>query len=162
MRRAGGGTIINISSGAGFTAEPFAGFYTASKFAIEGYSEALYHEALPFRVRVSIVEPGWFRTPILRHAREVAHPLPEYDSWRERMKTLAGRFCDEGADPIHIAKCVDRILRSRSPRLRYRVGTDVTMSFWLRRFLPESIYQSMMRGYYKLYWRGEERRDSGC
>lgn len=150
MRAAGGGRIVNISSGAGFTAEPFAGFYTASKFAIEGYSEALYHEVLPFRVRVSIVEPGWFRTPILSHAKEVAHPLAEYDRWRRSMKTLAARYCEEGADPIRVAKCVDRILRSRSPRLRYRVGKDVTMSFWLRRFLPESLFLGMIRDYYKL------------
>ena len=51
MRRQGSGQIINISSGAGLTPLPFAGFYSASKFALEGYTEALRHEVKPFHVK---------------------------------------------------------------------------------------------------------------
>ena len=63
-----GGRLVNISSGAGFTAEPFAGWYTVSKFAVEGFSETLWHELRPFGVRVSLVQPGWCRTNIVRDA----------------------------------------------------------------------------------------------
>ena len=76
------GRIVNIGSGAGFTAEPFAGWYTVSKFAIEGFSETLWHELRPFGVRVSLVQPGWCRTNIVRDALRAAQPIAEYDPWR--------------------------------------------------------------------------------
>jgi len=64
MRAAGAGKIINISSLAGNTAIPFSAFYSATKFAVEGYSESLWHEVRPFGISVSLVEPGFVNTPI--------------------------------------------------------------------------------------------------
>lgn len=57
MRQAGKGLIITISSIGGVIAVPFQGFYSASKFAVEGYSEALLHEVRPFGIRICLVEP---------------------------------------------------------------------------------------------------------
>jgi short-subunit dehydrogenase len=62
MRQRRSGTIINISSTAGIEAKPSRSMYSASKFALEAFSEALYHEMKPFGVRVLLVEPGAFRT----------------------------------------------------------------------------------------------------
>ena len=62
MRRQGSGQIINISSGLGLVALPFIGFYSSSKFALEGYTEALRHEVKPFKIKVSLVEPGFVHT----------------------------------------------------------------------------------------------------
>src|SRR2546422_6503660 len=59
MRAAGAGKIINISSLAGNTAIPFSAFYSATKFALEGYSESLWYEVSPFGISVSLVEPGF-------------------------------------------------------------------------------------------------------
>src|SRR6266702_4538899 len=64
MRKAGAGKIITIGSLAGITAIPFGSFYTASKFAIEGYSEALWHELRPLGISVSVIEPGFVHTTI--------------------------------------------------------------------------------------------------
>src|SRR5206468_8242762 len=64
MRKAGAGKIINIGSLAGITAIPFSAFYTASKFAIDGYSEALWHEVRPFGIHVTVLEPGFIHTKI--------------------------------------------------------------------------------------------------
>jgi len=99
MRAARRGRIINIGSGAGITAEPFAGYYTATKFALEGYSEALRHEVAAFGVTVSIVEPGWYRTAIVENAVRVAAPLPAYDAARARVFDLVTGYCNGGADP---------------------------------------------------------------
>src|SRR5437660_2901591 len=63
MRAAGAGKIINISSLAGNTAIPFSAFYSASKFALEGYSESLWYEVRPFGITVSLVEPGFVTAP---------------------------------------------------------------------------------------------------
>lgn len=62
MRQRRSGTIINISSTAGIEAKPSRSMYSASKFALEAFSEALYHEMKPFGVRVLLVEPGAFRS----------------------------------------------------------------------------------------------------
>src|SRR6058998_1295203 len=64
MRKAGSGKIINIGSLAGITAIPFGSFYTASKFALEGYTEALWHELRPFGIHATLIEPGFVSTPI--------------------------------------------------------------------------------------------------
>ncbi len=62
MRAARAGKIIIIGSLAGLTAIPFSAFYSATKFALEGYAEALWHELRPFGISVTLVEPGFVRT----------------------------------------------------------------------------------------------------
>jgi NAD(P)-dependent dehydrogenase (short-subunit alcohol dehydrogenase family) len=150
MRKQRSGQIINISSGAGVTASPFIGFYSASKFAVEGFSEALYHEIRPFRIRVSLVEPGWFRTSISMNALQTSKLIDDYGPGRRCVETAAERCAEGGGDPIEVARCILKILRSGDPRLRYRVGKDVTSSFWLRRLLPERLYLWMIARYYGL------------
>src|ERR1044071_6032799 len=75
MRAAGAGKIINISSLAGNTAIPYSAFYSASKFAVEGYSEALWYEVRPLGIHVSLVEPGFVNTPIGEASPVAARPL---------------------------------------------------------------------------------------
>lgn len=84
MRRQGSGQIINISSGVGLVPSPFAGFYSASKFALEGYTEALRHEVKPFNVQVSLVEPGFIKTHVWHNVKEAAGRISDYDPWRQR------------------------------------------------------------------------------
>lgn len=72
MRKTGGGRIVNISSGAGITGLAGQGYYCATKFAVEGLSEALAHEVAPFGIAVIIAEPGPFRTEFLGRSIAVA------------------------------------------------------------------------------------------
>lgn len=77
--RGSGGTIVNMSSGAGIEGRGGGGYYHASKFAVEGISEALAGELEPFGIRVLIVEPGPFRTDFLgRSIMMAANEMPEY------------------------------------------------------------------------------------
>jgi NAD(P)-dependent dehydrogenase (short-subunit alcohol dehydrogenase family) len=151
FRRQGGGRIVNISSGAGFTAEPFAGWYTASKFALEGFSETLWHEVVPFGVHVSLVQPGWCRTDIVRNAVLTEHPIADYDPWRTVCIQAASRYLEAGLPPDDVARCVQRVLDARRPRLRYRVGADVTSSFWFRHVLPAGLFHRLVHHYYRLH-----------
>jgi NAD(P)-dependent dehydrogenase (short-subunit alcohol dehydrogenase family) len=151
FRQRGRGRIVNISSGAGFTAEPFAGWYTVSKFAVEGFSETLWHEVRPFGVRVSLVQPGWCRTNIVRAASFAAQPVADYDPWRKACLEAASGFLEAGMPPDRVARCVQRVLEARRPRLRYRVGADVTTSFWSRRFLPAGLFHVLVHRYYRLH-----------
>jgi NAD(P)-dependent dehydrogenase (short-subunit alcohol dehydrogenase family) len=151
FRAQGGGRIVNISSGAGFTAEPFAGWYTVSKFAVEGFSETLWHELRPFGVQVSLVQSGWCRTNIVRDAVFTTEPVADYDPWRRVCIDTASRSLEAGMPPDHVARCVQRALEARRPRLRYRVGADVTSSFWARRFMPAGVFHWLVHRHYRLH-----------
>src|SRR6266571_3502362 len=83
MRQALAGKIITIGSLAGITAIPFGAFYTASKFALEGYTEALWHELRPLGISVSVIEPGFVHTKIGEGTQIAAVSLGAYDSLRK-------------------------------------------------------------------------------
>ncbi len=130
MRQAGAGKIINLESLAGLTAIPFIAFYCATKFALEAYSESLWHELKPFGITVTLIEPGWVRTAISHGSRAAAGTLPIYEGPRNRATAVIGRAVEEGLSPEVVAKFVLRAATSRQPRLRSRVGADAQ---WLPR-----------------------------
>jgi NAD(P)-dependent dehydrogenase (short-subunit alcohol dehydrogenase family) len=141
MRKQAGGQIINISSGAGVTPLPFVGFYSASKFALEGYTEALRHEVRPFHIRVSLLEPGYIKSHLRQNQQLATDEISDYDPWRKWGSGLRPKWEERLPEPTLVAECVLRIVGSESPRLRYRVGKEATQAFWLRRFLPESLFE---------------------
>jgi len=140
MRKAGAGKIINVGSLAGITAIPFGAFYTASKFALEGYSEALWHELRPLGINVTLIEPGFVHTPIGEKTQIAAKPLSAYDGVRQRATAALGRQVEHGIAPDAVAKTVLRAVQSRSPSLRYRVGTDAAWFPRLKSVLPWPLF----------------------
>src|SRR5205807_6199267 len=122
MRAARAGKIINVSSLAGNTAIPFSAFYSASKFAVEGYSEALWHEVRPFGISVSLVEPGFVNTPIGEASPVAARTLPAYEARRKRMLASLGQSVHAGVPPEQVARRVLQIIEPPTPRSRYPVG----------------------------------------
>ncbi len=140
MRKAGAGKIINVGSLAGITAIPFGAFYTASKFALEGYSEALWHELRPLGINVTLIEPGFVHTPIGEKTQTAAKPLTAYDGVRQRATAALGRHVEHGIAPDAVAKTVLRAVQSRSPSLRYRVGTDAAWFPRLKSVLPWPLF----------------------
>src|SRR5262245_46422358 len=77
MRRQKSGHIINVSSLSGLSAIPFLGIYSASKFAVEGFTEALRHEVKPFNIHVSLAEPAFLKTPMTNHRQLAANRLAD-------------------------------------------------------------------------------------
>ena len=145
MRRQGSGQIINISSGMGLVPSPFAGYYSASKFALEGYTEALRHEVKPFNIQVSLVEPGFIKTNVWRNVQGAANRISDYDPWRQRVLEVRQQFEEKALEPALVAEVILRIIESKSPRLRHTVGRDVTRLLRMRRFLPEATFEKGMR-----------------
>src|SRR6266513_4520352 len=140
MRKAGAGKIVNVGSLAGITAIPFGAFYTASKFALEGYSEALWHELRPLGINVTLIEPGFVHTPIGEKTQIAAKPLSAYDGVRQRATAALGRHVEHGIEPGKVAATVLRAIQSRSPSLRYRVGTDAAWLPRLKSVLPWPLF----------------------
>jgi len=145
MRAAGAGKIINISSLAGNTAIPYSAFYSASKFALEGYSESLWYEIRPLGISVSLVEPGFVNTPIGEAAPAAARPLPAYDAPRKRMLAAFGHALEAGIPPEQVARRVVQIVEHPSPGLRYRVGAQATWLPRLRNVVPWTVYAAGVR-----------------
>ena len=145
MRAAGAGKIINISSLAGNTAIPFSAFYSATKFAVEGYSESLWHEVRPFGISVSLVEPGFVNTPIGEASPEAERELPAYNVTRKRMLAKFGQSLAGGIPPEQVARSVLQIVESKEPGLRYRVGARATWLPRLRNVVPWKVYAAGVR-----------------
>ncbi|HZR37492.1 MAG TPA: oxidoreductase [Nevskia sp.] len=124
MRAQGGGHILQVSSASGFVASAGLGLYNASKFALEGFSEALAQEVAPLGIRVTIVEPGPFRTdwagPSMVRAR---HPLAAYaDTAHRVIATINGYSGKQPGDPARAAAAMIRVVESERPPLRLPLG----------------------------------------
>ncbi|NEQ53194.1 MAG: SDR family NAD(P)-dependent oxidoreductase [Leptolyngbya sp. SIO3F4] len=125
LREQGKGAIVNMSSMGGNMS--FGGFsaYSASKFALEGASEALAQEVAPFGIKTMIVEPGAFRTEFAGQALKHMPKIDAYDDivggTREFAKGMDGT--QEG-DPMKAAKAIDKALRSEDTPLRLQLGPD--------------------------------------
>lgn len=150
MRQRGSGQIINIGSVLGLTPAPFLGIYSASKFAVEGFTEILRHEIRPFNIRVSLVEPGFIKTSLAHNRQYAANRDNDYDPWRQRIYGAFRQYEEKAPEPTLVAECVLRIIASESPKLRYRVGRDATLITRLRRFLPETLFARVVRDYFHL------------
>ncbi len=153
FRAQNGGTIVNVSSLAGRIGLPFQGLYSASKFAVEGLTEALRMEVRPFGVRVVLVEPGDFRTGFTAH-RRLAEASRANEAYRDRFGNAlrrAERDEEEGGDPLAVAWLVLRILRDPRPRLRYTVGHPFQrLAMAARRFLPGRLFEWGIMHYYRV------------
>jgi NAD(P)-dependent dehydrogenase (short-subunit alcohol dehydrogenase family) len=124
MRAQGSGRIVQISSHGGIKAFAGFGIYNASKFALEGFSEALAQELAPLGIHVTIVQPGPFRTGFASSAfQEAAIKMDDYNAtagaFRERMKAVNGK--QEG-DPEKAAEAIINMVNSENPPLRLPLG----------------------------------------
>jgi len=151
LRTQGGGTIVNVSSIAGRIGLPFQGLYSASKFALEGLTEALRMEVRPFGIRVVLVEPGDTRTPFTAHRRRAAVPTECYRERYSRALNRAEQDEEAGSPPVAVARLVLRVLRRRNPRLRYTVGNPLQrLAVVARRTLPGRLFEWGIIRYYRV------------
>jgi short-subunit dehydrogenase len=145
MRRQNRGHIINVSSLSGLSAIPFLGVYSASKFALEEYTEALRYEVKPFNIHVSLTEAGFLKTPMMKHRQLAANRLAEYDSWRQTALNAIRTQEEKGPGPDAVAEMLLEIVSSKAPRLRYLIGRQAKTVTRLRRFLPAGMYENGVR-----------------
>ena len=145
MRAVGSGRIITIGSLAGLTAIPFCAFYCGTKFALEAYSESLWHEVRSLGISVSLVEPGWVRTSLNHASHIAAESLPVYDGPRNSVIAAIDQAVEKGAPPEAVARVVLRAAESRHPQLRYPVGFDAHWLPRLRSMLPWGLFAQGVR-----------------
>jgi NAD(P)-dependent dehydrogenase (short-subunit alcohol dehydrogenase family) len=148
MRAQSGGYIINISSGNASIRLPFIGHYTATKCALEGFSEILRQEVRPFGIQVSVIEPPFLKSNISETIQLGKDLIEQYEPLRTRWIDIIRGEVRNGADPIVIARCIMRILMSKRPRFMYVPGSEARLGIWIHRWLPENISQWIFRTRY--------------
>ena len=123
MRERSCGRIINIGPMAGQLGMPYQGHYSATKFAIEGITEALRLEVRQFGIDVVVIEPGDFKTAFTdnRIVAEAANTGPYAEQCRKTLDVYANDEIN-GADPKLVAELVERVIGERAPKIRYMVG----------------------------------------
>jgi NAD(P)-dependent dehydrogenase (short-subunit alcohol dehydrogenase family) len=126
LRRQKGGHILNISSYTGFTAFPSYGYYSATKFAIQGLSEALAQEVATHGIKVTIAEPGGIKSDFIgRSLEKPENALPEiYPSTTEFLNLLGKVDVSRLSDPHNIARLLIEVVESDSPPLHLPIGED--------------------------------------
>jgi NAD(P)-dependent dehydrogenase (short-subunit alcohol dehydrogenase family) len=126
LRKQRSGHILNLSSIGGVVASPGMGFYNATKFAVEGISEALAAELAPLGIHVTIIEPGPFRTDFLGRSGVVAKArIADYDGTAGTMrKYFAENDGKQRGDPVRAAQAMMQVVESPDPPLRLLLGAN--------------------------------------
>ena len=154
MRRQHSGHIVQVSSIAGRAGTPLLSSYNASKFALEGWSEALRVEVHSLGIRVALVEPGdydtdiWERNVVIaKLALDAGSPNKERSQrFAEFVKSRRGKR----RDPREVARLIVKIANNPNPRLRYLVGPDAKMHMLARAVMPWRRYERMVSRYTKI------------
>ncbi len=149
MKKQAEGLIINMSSIGGIIGLPYQGIYSASKFAVEGLSEALYKELSTTAIKVVMIEPGDFKTEFTANRQNIK----KNDTADDFQRSLDVIEHDEqgGQPPIKIAYLIEKIINKSKPKLRYAVGAfDQKLSILLKKILPNRLFDLIIMKYYKV------------
>jgi NAD(P)-dependent dehydrogenase (short-subunit alcohol dehydrogenase family) len=151
MRQKQEGTIINFSSIGGLMGLPFQGFYSASKFAIEGISEALRMELKQFNIKVVVINPGDFHTNNTANRRNFLAKSANDPYAEQFAKSLAIIEKDEngGWPPEVLAKKLVKIIESKNPGHRYVISTaEQKLAVVLKKILPSAWFMKILAPHY--------------
>jgi short-subunit dehydrogenase len=145
MKRRGEGRIINLSSVLGLIPAPYSAYYSATKHALEGYSESLDHEVRVFNIRVSLIEPAFTRSVFDQNALEPDMPLGVYDQARTGARALLHDVMPVADPPEIVAQAIVQAASATRPRRRYTAGKVARQISLLRRFAPAGMFDKSLR-----------------
>jgi NAD(P)-dependent dehydrogenase (short-subunit alcohol dehydrogenase family) len=157
MRRQGYGRIVNVSSMGGKLTFPGAGYYHATKHAVEALSDALRFEVRGFGVGVSVIEPGLIKTGFAETAvgsmdgADGENPYAGFDQAVARATAEnyeRGPISSLGGGPDAVAEAIERAISARSPRSRYAVTPSAHLFMRLRRLLPDGVWDAVLKTTY--------------
>ena len=152
MRKQRSGKIINLSSIGGVMGLPYQGFYSASKFAIEGFTEALAAEVTGFGIRVCMVEPGDFATGFTgsRKNNQATMNDPDYGPIFKRSLAIIEKEEKGGLKPEELARRIVKLVEQKKPPLRNVVANlEQWLSTVIKRVLTGNQMVGILRDYYK-------------
>jgi NADP-dependent 3-hydroxy acid dehydrogenase YdfG len=154
MRKQGGGTIINFSSIGGLMGLPFQAYYSASKFAIEGFSEALRMETKQYNIKVILINPGDFHTNNSANRRDFLAPTGKDDPYNKQFITTLDIIEKDEANgwkPVVLARKLAKIVEYKNPRQRYIIASvEQKLAVVMKYILPGKIFSLILENHYKI------------
>lgn len=152
MRKQGGGTIINFGSIGGLMGLPFQAFYSAGKFAVEGFSEALRMEVKQFNIKVVVINPGDFHTSNSANRRGFLAPTGTNDPYQpqfEKSLSIVEKDESKGWAPEILAQKLVKIVDCRNPKQRYIIASfEQKLAVVIKYILPGKIFRMILEDHY--------------
>lgn len=153
MRSQGSGVIVNMSSVQGRVGTPLGGVYSASKAAIESYSESAHFELGHFGVRVVIIQPGYFDTPMATKGSDELIEGTGYEALAEQWSSGSDSLNPAGRPgPDVVATAIVDALEDADTPLRVPVGDDAVMVLGARASMDDASFEAVMRSTLDLTW----------
>lgn len=152
MRKKRSGYIINVSSAAGMMAMPTMGNYSASKFALEGASEALWYELRPWNIKVTLVQPGFINSSSHKNVcltakskLSIEDKNDPYHNYYFYISNLVEKLMKlSPSTPEKIARKIVRLAKQPTNQLRVQITPDAVFFYYLRRLIPRRIYHYIL------------------
>jgi NAD(P)-dependent dehydrogenase (short-subunit alcohol dehydrogenase family) len=150
IRKHSGAKIINVSSISGLTGFPALSPYAASKYALEGFSESLRLELLPFGIETALIEPGSYKTSIWTTSLSNHMTVPVDDSayhqYYKKILSYVEKNAAESGDPQEVADLIYQLaMKQRVKKLRYPIGKGVKLTLLFRALFPWSAWESILK-----------------
>ncbi len=149
MRQQHFGKIITIGSLAGLIGVPFQSYYSASKHALEGFFKSLKFEVAPFNIKISVIEPGFFKTNLHNSFEFAEFAVSDYDNMRNNALQVLSTSIDNADTPVSVARVILKIINTENPGYSYRVGKNTLVAPWLQ-FLYFRLYEFGIRIKFRL------------
>jgi short-subunit dehydrogenase len=139
------GQIITVSSIVGLIGPPNLSYYSASKHAVEGYFKSLRLELDQFNIKVSVVEPVWFKTNLGHNAISSTGSIPDYNIYRKKVNAATQKGLDEAESPDAVAKIITKLIGTKEPKFSNPVGKMSGMIVFLQHFAPKMFENSILK-----------------
>jgi len=139
------GQIITVSSIVGLIGPPNLSYYSASKHAVEGYFKSLRFELNQFNIKVSVVEPVWFKTNLGHNAVSSTGNIQDYNTYRKQVNAVTQKGLDEAQSPDAVVNIITKLIGTKEPKFSNPVGKMSGMIVFLQSFAPKMFENSILK-----------------
>ena len=140
------GQIITVSSIVGLIGPPNLSYYTASKHAVQGYFKSLRFELDQFNIKVSMVEPVWFKTNLGHNAVSAGNGrIADYNAYRKQANAATQKGIDEAEAPDAVINTIARLIGTKEPKFSNPVGKMTRMILFLQSYAPKMFEGSILK-----------------
>ncbi|GGH07129.1 SDR family NAD(P)-dependent oxidoreductase [Mucilaginibacter phyllosphaerae] len=145
FRKQRSGQIITVSSIVGLIGPPNLSFYAASKHAVEGYFKSLRFELNQFNIKVSVVEPVWFKTNLGHNAVAATEGIADYDTYRRQVNAFTQKGLNEAEAPDAVVGTIIKLIDAKDPKFSNPVGKMTGMILFLQSYAYKMFEGSVLK-----------------
>jgi short-subunit dehydrogenase len=139
------GKIITTGSFLGLIGHPNVSYYSASKHALEGYFKSLRFELNQFNIRVSMIEPTYFKTNLGENATVSNEEIAEYDTFRQKIDVYTSNAIKNAPEPGAVIDTVMKIVNEKKPRFSYPIGKGTSLFLTLQRYAYNAFEAAILK-----------------